>query len=36
MWYVPAEDTVIVVLTNEYRSNPSDLAELLLTRIKSR
>ena len=33
MWYVPDHDIVIVVLTNEYRSNPSDLAELLLRRI---
>jgi D-alanyl-D-alanine carboxypeptidase len=30
LWYVPQRDTVIVVLTNDWRANPQDLAELAL------
>jgi D-alanyl-D-alanine carboxypeptidase len=30
LWYVPSRDTVLVVLTNESRANPADLAELLM------
>ncbi len=33
MWYLPEHRTVIVVLTNEWRSNPADLAELVLQRL---
>ena len=33
LWVVPQRDAVIVVLTNEFRSNPADLAELLLRRL---
>jgi D-alanyl-D-alanine carboxypeptidase len=32
LWYVPQRDTVIVVLTNDWRANPQDLAELALRR----
>jgi D-alanyl-D-alanine carboxypeptidase len=32
LWYVPHRDTVIVVLTNDWRANPQDLAELALRR----
>jgi D-alanyl-D-alanine carboxypeptidase len=32
LWYVPERDTVIVVLTNDWRANPQDLAELALRR----
>ncbi len=30
LWYVPSRDAVIVVLTNDTRANPSDLAELVM------
>jgi D-alanyl-D-alanine carboxypeptidase len=30
LWYVPSRDTVIVVLANDARANPADLAELLM------
>ena len=30
LWYVPSRDAVIVVLTNESRANPADLAELMM------
>jgi len=30
LWYVPSRDAVIVVLTNDARANPSDLAELVM------
>jgi D-alanyl-D-alanine carboxypeptidase len=36
MWYLPSDGTVIVVLTNEWRSNPADLAELVLQRLARR
>jgi hypothetical protein len=32
LWYIPRRDTVIVVLTNDWRANPQDLAELALRR----
>jgi D-alanyl-D-alanine carboxypeptidase len=32
LWYLPHRDTVIVVLTNDWRANPQDLAELALRR----
>jgi D-alanyl-D-alanine carboxypeptidase len=30
LWYVPSRDAVIVVLANDARANPSDLAELVM------
>jgi len=30
LWYVPSRDAVIVVLTNDSRANPADLAELMM------
>lgn len=39
LWYAPRGDIVIVVLTNDWRANPQDLAELTLravTRHKAR
>jgi D-alanyl-D-alanine carboxypeptidase len=30
LWYVPSRDAVIVVLTNDTRANPTDLAELVM------
>jgi D-alanyl-D-alanine carboxypeptidase len=32
-WYIPEHDTVITVLTNETRTDPTDLAELILRRL---
>ena len=34
LWYVPSRDTVLVVLTNESRANPADLAELLMWTVR--
>ena len=36
LWYVPSQDTVIVVLTNTSRANPTDLAELVLRTLPKR
>jgi len=33
LWYVPRDDTVIVVLANDWRANPQDLAELALRAV---
>jgi CubicO group peptidase (beta-lactamase class C family) len=30
LWYVPSRDAVIVVLANDTRANPADLAELAM------
>ena len=30
LWYVPSRDIVVVVLTNDWRANPQDLAELVV------
>jgi CubicO group peptidase (beta-lactamase class C family) len=30
LWYVPRHDLVVVVLANDVRANPSDLAELVV------
>lgn len=30
LWHVPSRDAVIVVLTNQSRANPPDLAELVM------
>jgi D-alanyl-D-alanine carboxypeptidase len=30
LWYVPSRDTVMVVIANDARANPADLAELML------
>lgn len=35
LWYVPSRDSLLVVLTNESRANPADLAELLLWTLPS-
>jgi D-alanyl-D-alanine carboxypeptidase len=36
LWYVPAQDVVVVVLANDVRANPADLAELVMrtTRVE--
>jgi D-alanyl-D-alanine carboxypeptidase len=36
LWYVPSRDAVIVVLTNDTRANPSDLAELVMRALPLR
>ena len=36
LWYVPERDTVIVVLANDWRANPQDLAELVLRAVTRR
>ena len=33
LWYVPRDDVVIVVLANDWRANPQDLAELTLRTV---
>jgi D-alanyl-D-alanine carboxypeptidase len=33
LWYVPQRDVVIVVLTNDWRANPQDLAELAMRAV---
>ena len=33
LWYVPSRDAVIVVLTNDSRAEPPDLAELAMRRL---
>jgi CubicO group peptidase (beta-lactamase class C family) len=30
LWYVPSHDAVIVILANDARANPADLAELVM------
>jgi len=35
LWYVPSRDAVVVVLTNESRANPADLAELMMWPLAS-
>jgi D-alanyl-D-alanine carboxypeptidase len=36
LWYLPQRDMVIVVLANDWRANPQDLAELVLTSARNR
>ena len=36
LWYVPSRDAVIVVLTNDARANPADLAELVMRKLPVR
>jgi D-alanyl-D-alanine carboxypeptidase len=36
LWYVPSRDAVIVVLANDARANPADLAELVMRRLPIR
>ncbi|HET9871319.1 MAG TPA: serine hydrolase domain-containing protein [Propionibacteriaceae bacterium] len=36
LWYVPSRDAVIVVLTNQSRANPPDLAELIMRTLPER
>jgi CubicO group peptidase (beta-lactamase class C family) len=33
LWYVPSRDAVIVVLANDARANPADLAELVMRKL---
>jgi CubicO group peptidase (beta-lactamase class C family) len=33
LWYVPRHDLVVVVLANDARANPSDLAELVVRSV---
>jgi D-alanyl-D-alanine carboxypeptidase len=35
LWYAPQHDVTVVVLTNDYRANPQDLAELVLRAVWS-
>jgi CubicO group peptidase (beta-lactamase class C family) len=36
LWYVPSRDAVIVVLVNDVRAEPRDLAELAMRRLPVR
>ena len=36
LWYVPSRDAVIVVLANDTRANPADLAELVIWALPER
>jgi len=36
LWYVPSRDAVIVVLANDARANPADLAELVMRKLPLR
>jgi D-alanyl-D-alanine carboxypeptidase len=36
LWYVPSRDAVIVVMANDARANPADLAELLMRHLPVR
>jgi D-alanyl-D-alanine carboxypeptidase len=36
MWYLPATRTTIVVLANDSRANPADLAELIMRQLRRR
>jgi CubicO group peptidase (beta-lactamase class C family) len=36
LWYVPSRDAVIVVLANDTRANPADLAELAMRMLPIR
>jgi D-alanyl-D-alanine carboxypeptidase len=36
LWYVPSRDAVLVVLTNQTRANPPDLAELIMRTLPER
>ena len=36
LWYVPSRDAVIVVLANDARVEPRDLAELAMRRLPVR
>jgi D-alanyl-D-alanine carboxypeptidase len=36
LWYVPSRDVLIVVLTNDSRANPADLAELMMWAFPTR
>ena len=36
LWYAPQHDVTVVVLANDYRANPRDLAELILRAVVAR